>query len=275
MKRPSPNVPRHADERDPLRVVARFLPFGAIAVGDDAHGFGRRVADHVEAAGRREFGTLRIRQAVPDGRVGALERRQLQRYVLEAVIAALERQRAAAQRLQDHLPRLEVHRLRFRRIDAEMLDLDRRNAAPDAQLEAPAAQLVEHADFLRQAQRVIQGERVDQRAEAQPFGALRDRRQEHAGRGRHAERRSVMLGQVIGVEAGRIVELDQLEPRLVIRVERDVVAVEMVENAEFHACSPMMAHPTCHRFPSASRGAANCAPAQNHAVNAAPNRSFS
>ena len=46
----------------------------------------------------------------------------------------------------------------------------------------------------------------------------------------------MVLGQVIGVEAGAVVGLDQLEPRLVIVPQRLRPAVEMVEDAEVHFC---------------------------------------
>ena len=46
---------------------------------------------------------------------------------------------------------------------------------------------------------------------------------------------AVMLGDVVAVEAEPVVGLDDLEPRFVIIRERQVgVAVEMIENAEFH-----------------------------------------
>ena len=47
----------------------------------------------------------------------------------------------------------------------------------------------------------------------------------------------MVLGDVIGVIAGRVVRLDQPQPRLVLLAKRAGAAVEMVENAEFHGCS--------------------------------------
>ena len=57
--------------------------------------------------------------------------------------------------------------------------------------------------------------------------------EEHAGRRRHAERREVMLGDVIGVKAGPVERLDDFQPLLVIVAQRQIIAVEMIENAEF------------------------------------------
>jgi len=45
----------------------------------------------------------------------------------------------------------------------------------------------------------------------------------------------MVLGQVVGVEASRIIGFDQLQPLLVVIRERQIAAVEVVEDAEFHA----------------------------------------
>jgi hypothetical protein len=80
----------------------------------------------------------------------------------------------------------------------------------------------------------MDGQRIDQRTESQIFGSLRHAREEHARRGRHAEGRKVVLGQVIGVEAGRIIGLRHAQPMLVVLGERQVVAIEMIENPKMH-----------------------------------------
>ena len=67
---------------------------------------------------------------------------------------------------------------------------------------------------------MIERERIDQRPEIEPLGALGDGREIDAGRGRHAERRRVMLGAVIAVDAGAVVGLDQLQPVFVEIGER-------------------------------------------------------
>ena len=76
---------------------------------------------------------------------------------------------------------------------------------------------------------------------AQTSGPNRSRRvrcatggQEHARRGRHAERRRMVLGEMIGVEARAIVGLGNPQAVLVVVRERAAVAVEMIEDAEFH-----------------------------------------
>ena len=123
-------------------------------------------------------------------------------------------------------------------IDAVVADLVGRDAAADAELEPAAAHLVEHADLVDQAQRMIEVHGVDQRPEAQRLGALRHGGQEDAGRGRHAERRRVMLGQVIGVEARALVELDQAQPLVELPAEIGAGAVHVVEDAELHPFPP-------------------------------------
>jgi hypothetical protein len=85
---------------------------------------------------------------------------------------------------------------------------------------------------------MIKRQRIDQRPKAQPFGALRDGGEKDARRRRHAERRRVMLGEMIGVETGAVVKLDQLQPGLVIIPQRQVITIEVIENSKFHILFP-------------------------------------
>ena len=141
------------------------------------------------------------------------------------------------QPLEHELDRLGVDLLRVPRIDAVIFELDRRGAAPEAEFEASAAQLIEHANFLDQSQRVMKRHRPDQRTEAKPRRALRHGGEEHARRGRHAERRRVMLGEMISVEPGAIVGLRNFETILVIVRKRAAMTVEVIEDTEFHFLS--------------------------------------
>ena len=68
------------------------------------------------------------------------------------------------QRLHDDLIRLDIHRLRDIRIDAEIIQLMRRGAAADADLDPAVAQVIEHANFLGEPQRMMRREHIDQRA---------------------------------------------------------------------------------------------------------------
>ena len=94
--------------------------------------------------------------------------------------------------------------------------------------------MIEHADFLDHPQRMIERQGENHRPEAQPLGALRDRRQENAGRRRHAERRPVVFGKMVGVESRAIEQLHDRKPLLVIIRQRRGAAIQVVEDSEFH-----------------------------------------
>ncbi len=125
------------------------------------------------------------------------------------------------QALEDEFKAFGVDFLRRIGILAIYRQLDRRGAAAEAELQPAAADLVEHADFLEQAQRMIERQHEDHRPEAQPPRALRQGGEKDVGRRRHAERCRVMLGQMIGVEAGAIVGFGDLEAVLVISPASD------------------------------------------------------
>jgi len=82
-------------------------------------------------------------------------------------------------------------------------------APSDTDLQASATQVVEHADLFDQPERMVQRQDVDTRPESHALRALRHATQEHVLRRRQAvNRRRVVLGQVIGVEAGPVEALD-------------------------------------------------------------------
>ncbi len=154
------------------------------------------------------------------------------------IVLAAEIDLARGQRLPDDVVGLDIHRRRVIGIDAEILQLMRRGAAADADLEPAAAQMIEHADFFGEPQRMMGGQDVDQGAEADAPGALRHRGEKHAGRRRQVERRRMMLAHVIGAKSGLVVELDQLQAVFVLLAELVRPAVVLIENAELH-CSPL------------------------------------
>src|SRR5215470_18970633 len=92
---------------------------------------------------------------------------------------------------------------------------------------------------------MVERQRVDQGTEMQSPCTLRHRAEKNSRGRRHAQRRRVMLGEMIGVEADGIVELDELEPCFVIVVQRHVIAIEMVENAKFHYPPLLLCAGTC------------------------------
>ena len=82
---------------------------------------------------------------------------------------------------------------------------------------------------------MIERQRVDQRSEAELFGALRDAGEIDRRRGGEAERRLVVLGDVVAIEAAAIVGFDDLETVVVEFLQRHAARVDVVENSEFHA----------------------------------------
>ena len=145
----------------------------------------------------------------------------------------------AAERGQDHLERFLVDLAHLGVGDAEMAELEIGDAAPDAELEPAPPEMVEHADLFHQPDRVVERQDVDQRPEQHRPRPLGDGGEEYAGRGRHAQRRRVVLRHVVAVDSRRLVTLHHPEAVLVEVGERDfAAAVEMVEDAEFHRRAP-------------------------------------
>jgi len=127
-----------------------------------------------------------------------------------------------------------VHRLGLREVETISRRLERRDATPNPEFEATAAHLVEHADLLDQAQRVIERQEIYHRTKTQPAGALRQGRQEQAGRCGTADRGAVVLGKMISVETRAVESLRKPEPVGVKFAMRHARIVHVVEHAEFH-----------------------------------------
>src|SRR5262249_57039908 len=103
-------------------------------------------------AARGARGALRRVNAIPDRGMRFGRRLDFNGHAAEGKSPALEVEDLVGQALENELDRLRVDLLRILRINAVIFELDRRGAAPEAEFEAPAAQLVEHADFLDQPQ---------------------------------------------------------------------------------------------------------------------------
>ena len=205
-----------AAERQLLRRVAGRRPFGTVAVGNLAHPRDRSAADDVDAVLRRPCRALRHGHRVPQRRMRQLRRLQVDRHLLVVIVLAGKVDLVPGQRLHDDAVSLDIHRLRLVGIDAEIIQLVRRGAATDTDFDAAEAEMIQHADFFREPQRMMRREHIDQRAETDAARALGDGGQEHAGRRREIERRRVMLAHVPGTKAGAVVEFDQREPLLVL-----------------------------------------------------------
>ena len=117
---------------------------------------------------------------------------------------------------------------------AVVIGFNGRDAAADAELQPAAAELVEHADFFGKPQRMIKGQDVDQRTKPQRPGALRYRAKKDARRRRHAERREMMLGDVVAVKAEAFVGLRNLDALFEELPQRHARTIDMIEDTKFH-----------------------------------------
>ena len=114
------------------------------------------------------------------------------------------------------------------------MQLMRRRAAADPDLDPALAQVIQHADFFGEPQRMVRRQHVDQRTEPQALGALRDRCEEDARRRRQVERRRMVLAHVVGAKSGAIIEFNQLQPVFVLFAERIWPVVVLIEYPELH-----------------------------------------
>src|SRR5207253_10571638 len=92
--------------------------------------------------------------------------------------------------------------------------------------------LVEHAHLVVKAVRVVPGEAEGERAGAQPPRALEHGGEHHAGRAVDRERRALVLGDEIGVEARLVGRHGELELVLVDLRRRALRGFDPVENSK-------------------------------------------
>jgi hypothetical protein len=172
-----------------------------------------------------------------------LERPQDHRDLTIAVVRSLVLEDLAGQALQDDLQHLLVDLLGLQVMEIEERHLVRHDPPPHAEVESAAREMVEHAHLLDEPQRVVEGEAVHAGPEADAPRALAGGGEEDAGDGRQTERRRVVLGEVVRVEAGGVVLLEQAQPALVVLVHRHVAPVEMVEDPEVHGARKRIRKP--------------------------------
>src|SRR5262249_45833097 len=139
--------------------------------------------------------------AIPDPRMRALERFRAYEIVIELEKTPFEVQHLFGAGFHKDGKRFVIHSLRRRHIRAHTIAvmLEQCASLTDAKLQASTAEMIEQADLLIQAQRVMQREYVDQRAESNALGALSYCSEEHTRTGDRAERRRVVFGNVINV----------------------------------------------------------------------------
>src|SRR3989441_5427732 len=140
--------------------------------------------------------------------------------------------------LQDDLECLPIDLFGLQVVQVEVRHLVGDDPPSHAEVEAPARELIEHADLFDEPERVVERQAVHARPQADAPGTLGGRGEEDAGHRRQPQRRRVVLGQVIRVEAGGVVLLQEAQPALVELVERRLPPVEMIEDPEVHYCIP-------------------------------------
>src|SRR3954470_17093249 len=84
---------------------------------------------------------------------------------------------------------------------------------------------------------MVERQRIDKRSEAQPARALGDGGEKKIRRRSQADRRRVMLRQMVCVEAGSLVCFDQREPRGIKFIQGQRATVEVVKDAVEHSLS--------------------------------------
>ena len=105
---------------------------------------------------------------VPERRIGLLVGRNPEFDVVVVVVLALVVEHAGGEAAGEHVHLLVEHFPADAEIDAELLSLHGRDTAADAQIEAPVAEVVQHADLVVEPDGVVEREQEHQRAQAQP-----------------------------------------------------------------------------------------------------------
>src|ERR671912_625061 len=96
---------------------------------------------------------------------------KLHRHVIKGIKLAMKIENLLSKPAHDELQAFHIHELGFGGIVAVHGQFDLRSAATKANVEAPAAHLVEHADLFDQAHRMVKRQRVNQRSETKPIGS--------------------------------------------------------------------------------------------------------
>ena len=214
------------------RIAAVLFAKGGIGLDGAFDEFVGAAGDPVHAALGGELHVGHVADTDPERGVGLLEGSKLHGNVDEVVVAAAEGEALVAEAVHDDLEGLEVDLLGAEEGDVVVGDFKGGDATPDADLETSVAEIVEHADFVDKAERVVEGEEVDEGAEAEVGGALGESGEEGGGGGGHAEAGLVVLGEVVGVEAGLVGGGEKLEAAFVGIGKGFVSSLEVVEEAE-------------------------------------------
>ena len=197
---------------------------------------GRPIGGEMHAALARPGGADLVGGAVPERRMRLLQRPQRHRHVRIGEMRARMVQGVVGQAGADAGERIHEDLARLIVRDLVEVELERRDPAPHADLEPAVAQVIEHADFLDQAQRRIERQEIDQRPQPHARGRARDRAQIDARHRHHVERGGMMLRHVQAIDAGRLGRDRELQPLVELRRERTIAALDMIEESDFHVC---------------------------------------
>ena len=217
----------------PVGVRLVFLPNLTVQVKVGFH-LGRLVKDRagVKAVPGNPRHRFLIVGGIPQRRIGPLLRLRPHSDVMVGVVFALVVQGFLGQAPNQDVQGFLKHIPAILELDAVVFRFHRHNAPAHAQLQPPVAQVVQHTDFVEQAQGVVKGQQIDQGAEADVPGALGRRRQENSGRGSQAQRRYMMFRQMVAVETLPVGVLQQLQPLLVNPAVRLLFPLNPVKEAE-------------------------------------------
>lgn len=155
-------------------VGVQIAPDPDIGVRRQARVLGRIEAHRAQTPARGALSRVGRVDAVPDRRMRLLKRLDLPRHGIKLECGPGMAEHRLGDGLDDQFERLAVDALGFFRLLAEIHQLDWRGAAAKAHLQAAAAHLIEHANFFRDAKRMIKRQRQHKRAEPQVLGPLRD-----------------------------------------------------------------------------------------------------
>ena len=149
--------------------------------------------------GSSERARLRHRRH-PERRSAGLHVARRDLHVGEIVALAGIAERLAGEGALQHVESLVGQRHAARHRQAEAFELVRRVAHADADLHAPAADIVEHREVLGEPERMVEGQQADVAGEAHALGARRHRRRDRDPRWQVAVVDEVMLGEPDEVE---------------------------------------------------------------------------
>src|SRR5262245_26332358 len=159
------NKSAEADMGHRIFCPAGFAPDLAIAIDETPRFRGRIQADDMQALACCPLGAFDRVDAIPDWRIGLLQRFQLHRDILEGKKVAAKIEGSLGEALYDQLQSLRVDLLRLCGIKSIERGFGRRGSTAEADLQPSAAQLVKHTDFFDQPNRMVKWQRIDQRPE--------------------------------------------------------------------------------------------------------------